>query len=65
MKLYELTKGDKFKIKYDDASVPEYTKDYVFEFSHVDGAYSVCFDQDGNIQHLAAYAPVIVVSSDV
>ncbi len=65
MKLYELTKGDLFKV---DAS--GYETD-IFEFDHVDGMYSYCTvkecpnnpEQVGYVAHLAAYAPVIKLPS--
>lgn len=39
-RLYELTKGDKFKIQYDSpTTVPEYSKNYVFTFDKIDGGF--------------------------
>lgn len=47
MKLYELNRGDYFKIG-----------DSEFRFDHVDGAYSVCFDISGYVYHIKAYTEV-------
>ena len=61
-RLYELNKGDKFKIQYDSpTTVPEYSKNYVFTFDKMDGAYGVVFDEDGNTQYLSAYSTVVLV----
>lgn len=39
-RLYELTKGNKFKIQYDSpTTVPEYSKNYVFTFDKIDGGF--------------------------
>lgn len=60
--LYELNKGDKFKIQYDSpTTVPEYSKNYVFTFDKIDSAYGVVFDEDGNTQYLSSYSSVIIV----
>ena len=48
MKLYELSKGDKFKI-------PDYED--IFVFHNIDGMYSLCF-VEGEIVHLSASTPV-------
>lgn len=52
MKLYELTKGDRFVI--DETPL----KFEVYVFNKIDGAYSICF-LDGDIVHLSASTPVI------
>jgi len=52
MKLYELEKGDTFRLAEDDDSP-------IFTFEKVDGMYSRCFTVSGDLIHLAAYAPVI------
>lgn len=56
MKLYELTKGDSFKLAGDDLSP-------VFIFDHVDGMYSYC-TCGTRVVHLAAFAPVIRINND-
>jgi len=33
----------------------------VLTFSHIDGMYSLCYDEGGNIVHLVAWAEVEVV----
>lgn len=47
MKLYELNKGDYFKLN-----------DVELRFDHVDGMYSVCYDIAGHVYHIAAFAEV-------
>lgn len=64
MKLYELEKGDKFKLAGDNLS-PE------FIFDHIDGMYSLCYLFDhkkgevtANIVHLGASSPVIRIANE-
>jgi len=52
MKLYELEKGDTFRLEEDNDSP-------LFTFEKVDGMYSRCFTVAGDLIHLAAYALVI------
>ena len=54
--LYQLTKGQKFRIMYGNELLPE-----VLTFDRIDGFYSICFDTDKQIAHIAAYAEVRVV----
>lgn len=60
--LYELRKGDKFKITDEDLKVPlAHDKvDLVAEywFGHIDGMYSYCKDMAGNVVHFAAWTKV-------
>ena len=53
MKLYELNAGDKFQIIYEGEILPE-----ILEFSKIDGAYSICFDSNGDINHISANTEV-------
>lgn len=61
MKLYELKKGDKFRIVDEEPRVPvgapdaEYEK--VYWFGHIDGMYSFCKDGD-EVVHFAAWTKV-------
>lgn len=61
MKLYNLDRGDKFKLAGDDNSP-------VFEFDHLDGMYSVCYSLDPydyrDIIHFAGFTPVIRVKEN-
>lgn len=58
MKLFNLEKGDKFKLAGDDNSP-------VFEFDHLDGMYSVCYTRDNRkIWNFAGYTPVIRVKEE-
>ena len=61
-KLYELTKGDKFIVVFEEQGV-EVKSEEVFTFFKIDGAYSICYDQGGNTVHWAAYTPVEVVDN--
>jgi len=60
--LYELNKGDKFKIIDDDLKVPiahdEVDLAAEYWFGHIDGMYSYCKDMTGNIVHFAAWTKV-------
>ena len=65
MKLYELNKGDYFKITDEELRTPvghdEVNTNEVFWFGHIDGMYSFCKDKDKNIVHFAAWTEVEVV----
>ena len=50
-KLYELTKGDKFIVVFEDEQGVVVKSEEVFTFFKIDGAYSICYDQGGNIVH--------------
>jgi hypothetical protein len=60
--LYELARGDKFKIVDDDLKVPvahdevDLAAEYLF--GHIDGMYSYCKDMTGNVVHFAAWTKV-------
>ena len=60
--LYELQKGDKFKIVDDEIKIPPIhdALDLATEywFGHIDGMYSYCKDSNGNPVHLAAWTKV-------
>lgn len=57
MMLYELKRGDVFTVD----STGEGWKDYPITFDHIDGMYSVCYNEDKEVIHLSASTPVIVV----
>ena len=61
-KLYELTKGDSFIVAFEDEQGSHIRSEEVFTFSKIDGAYSICYDQGGNIVHWAAYTPVELIT---
>ena len=52
--LYQIPKGSKIKV-FDN----EKKKDVIITFHREDGMYSVCTDEDGQIAHLSAMAPVV------
>jgi len=61
MKLYDLKKGDKFRIIDEEPRVPpgapEAEPDKVYWFGSIDGMYSYCKDGD-NLVHFAAWTEV-------
>jgi len=62
MKLYELSKGDWFKITDEELKVPvahdDVDLDETYWFGHIDGMYSYCKDKDGKLCHFAAWTEV-------
>lgn len=65
--LYDLHKGDKFKLAPEEEAgesvkvpvahaEPDYDLEYLF--SHIDGMYSFCKDNAGQIIHFAAWTKV-------
>lgn len=61
MKLYELNRGDVFKLLGDTATPPagiEAVIDGVYTFQKVDGMYSICRDKGNQVVHLAAWSDV-------
>jgi hypothetical protein len=57
LKLYEIPRYSKIRVIGLDG---EPTED-VFQFDHVDGMYSLCFDEKDHPVHLAAWTDVEVV----
>jgi hypothetical protein len=61
-KLYELSRGDKFKILSDVDRVPPaaplLNTEETYKLSEADGLYANCFDSNGNRAYVAAYAEV-------
>lgn len=51
MNLYEVPRNTKVRL----------SNGQVFLFHHVDGMYSYCTDDDGNVVHLAAWTDVEIV----
>ena len=65
--LYELHRGDKFKLAPEDKAgepvkVPpahdEFSFDVEYLFDHIDGMYSFCKDSEGQVVHFAAWTKV-------
>ena len=52
MKLYELQRGNRFTIHIDGDSM-------IYTLHNIDGMYSYCTDESGNVFHIAAYADVV------
>ena len=57
-KLYELEKGQFFKI-YDVEN--NFVIPYIYELIKIDGMYSTCLDEIGNIVHIKAYTSVVLL----
>lgn len=60
MRIYNLKRGDKFKIDIDEDQPETELSHILFTFEKVDGSYSICFDETGNIEYLSAYTSVIL-----
>ncbi len=66
MKLYDAPYGSTVRLLDKEPVVPpgapavECGREY--HFDHIDGIYSVCFDEDGKLVHLSRWAEVEVVS---
>jgi hypothetical protein len=54
MKLYELPRNTYFSIQEDP-------RQHVYLFDHLDGMYSVCYDTNNELIHLAAWTDVNIV----
>jgi hypothetical protein len=52
MKLYDVPKNTRIVIKDEDGT------ELRLNFGHVDGMYSYCTDDEGNVVHLAAWTEV-------
>lgn len=68
MKLYDVPMDTRIRLKAGKYSVPQgqiqVVRDVEINFSHLDGMYSFCTDDDGNVVHLAGYSEVDVVKQD-
>lgn len=67
MKLYECNKGTKFKL-LETNFPPDYSQEAkeflmkkVWTLHKIDGMYSMCYDEKGNLHHPAAYSKVEVI----
>ena len=65
MKLYEAPRNSKVMLIDDTvhgppAGINPIVGD-VYEFKHVDGMYSLCFDSNGDAVHIPAWAEVRIV----
>ena len=64
MKLYEVPKNTKIKLISEEsgpiASIPPH-KDTIYKFSHIDGMYSYCTDEDNNVVFLPAWSEVEIL----
>lgn len=68
MKLYHVIERVGMKIRLvEDADVPPAHKAVrageVLTFSHIDGMYSLCYDSEGDIVHIAAWSEVEVIKN--
>lgn len=61
MKLYELNRGEWFKLKEDPQIAPESLSPFLdlkYMLSNIDGMYSSIRDREGNVYHFAAWTEV-------
>jgi hypothetical protein len=61
MKLYELSRGDHFKLVEETRAPPDigtYGKDLILRLGNIDGMYSYCTDGKGGVFHPVAWAEV-------
>ena len=64
MKLYEVPPNSKIRVLGEGMvppSAPAIHKGDVLNFHHIDGMYSYCENQDGDVVHLAAFTEVEIV----
>ena len=65
MKLYNVERGSKIKVLEEYANIPPaaagVAKNEVLRFSHLDGMYSLCYTEDGEIVHIAAWTEVEIL----
>jgi hypothetical protein len=67
MKLYDLKRGQKLRIVADSKTPPahrELKSDEVLKFGHIDGMYSLCYDQSGQYVHPVAWSEVELVPDE-
>ena len=64
MKLYKVPEGSKIRVTEDTPGPPGepiYKKGTELKFGHIDGMYSVCFDDNGNRVYLPGYSEVVCI----
>lgn len=64
MKLYDVPNKTNIRIIEDPNCPPDtlpVEKDEIIFFDHIDGMYSYCTNQEGDVVHLAAWTEVEVV----
>lgn len=61
MKLYEVPRNTKIRVRDMDESLPEEEQWETLHFDYIDGMYSLCHDMAGNACHLAAWTDVEIV----
>lgn len=63
MKLYEVPNNTRVKVLHPEAPPPGgiEPEEKEYDFRHVDGMYSLCYDDDGNAVHLKAWTEVEIV----
>lgn len=64
-KLYELSKRNIMIKLLEDVNIPpehmELKTGQIVKFSHVDGMYSLCYDEEGNTIHPAAWTECEII----
>ena len=65
MKLYDVPRNTKIKVLTEYSDIPPaakgVAKNEILKFSHIDGMYSLCYTEDGDIIHIAAWTEVEVI----
>ena len=68
MKLYDVPRNTLIRVVAEEAKVPpaapELPAGMELNFGHVDGMYSYCTTDDGQVVHLAAWEEVEIVDDD-
>lgn len=59
MKLYDVPRNSRIRLLGDTLS-----SDMELNFHHIDGMYSYCTDDDGNVMHLAAWTEIEIVKQE-
>lgn len=59
MKLYDVPRNSRIRLLGDTLS-----SDMELNFHHIDGMYSYCTDDDGNVMHLAAWTEIELVKQE-
>jgi hypothetical protein len=67
MKLYRVERGSLFRLVDDTRGPPDigtYAGGQVLRLGNIDGMYSYCTDQSGQVHHPIAWAEVEVISEE-
>jgi hypothetical protein len=69
MKLYECPRKSLVRVLDPDPRTPVSSRavnqGHVLKFDHIDGMYSLCYDNKGNVVHLVAWAEVELLDNQM